>query len=230
MKRAIKKLHSRRGASILLALFLMLVATMICAVIISAAATAANRVHDDRGEEQDLLSITSAGKLVVAYLNEHNAYKTVKATGDYTEFSEIMAELHGNTSGFYDEGFSILKDLTDNSGADLTMTISVPTDAGKMQPAVMQFKVTDEGDGEHFTLAGTLGLGTTAADLAKSPQKLSFEGKLFKDRFYDDGFNRDASYWGEGAEGEPIFVPLVYSATMEIVTWELTDLKLLSVK
>ena len=64
MERIKQKLHSRRGASIILAMLLMMVAVMVSAVIISASYTAAKRVNDDSDRQQGLLTASSAARFV----------------------------------------------------------------------------------------------------------------------------------------------------------------------
>ena len=59
-----KKLHSRRGASILMALLLLLVAVMVSAVIIASAVSSAMTVKSDRLQQQAYLTVSSAAKLM----------------------------------------------------------------------------------------------------------------------------------------------------------------------
>ena len=76
MLRIGKKLHSRRGASILLALMFLLVATMVSSVVLSAALTAARRVDDDRNTEQEYLAVSSAAKYLTQALGRSGYVKT----------------------------------------------------------------------------------------------------------------------------------------------------------
>lgn len=75
MERVMKKLNSRRGASILLAMALILTALMISAVIVSAALTAAHRVSHDSKEEQKTLALNSAAKAMKDYLETAGEYE-----------------------------------------------------------------------------------------------------------------------------------------------------------
>lgn len=93
MERTRQKLHSCRGASILLALLLMLVATMVSAVIVGASLTAAKRVNDDRAQEQASLSISSAGRLMVHYLDDNNTC---------TQEKSIIETVHYDKDGNYE--------------------------------------------------------------------------------------------------------------------------------
>ncbi len=63
MKRAAEKLHSRRGASLIYALLLFLVASMVSVLILNASTTAVQRLNDDREREQEYLLLSSAARL-----------------------------------------------------------------------------------------------------------------------------------------------------------------------
>ena len=64
MKRLAQKLQDRRGASMLMALLLFLVAAMVSAVIIAAAVSARSRVTSDRAQQQTYLTVSSAAELL----------------------------------------------------------------------------------------------------------------------------------------------------------------------
>ena len=63
MARIRQKLHSRRGASILIAMLLVLVATLVSVVVIEASLTATRRARSERDYTQQTLYIQSAGEL-----------------------------------------------------------------------------------------------------------------------------------------------------------------------
>ncbi len=69
MRRIIQKLKSRSGTSLLYALAVFVVATMVSAVILNSAVTANKRVHDDRSEEQSYLALSSTARLIAKQLN-----------------------------------------------------------------------------------------------------------------------------------------------------------------
>lgn len=90
MKRAIfKKLHSKRGASLLLALLFMLVCLTVGAVVLTAAATNAGRIQRNRLEQQDYLAVASAAELVKAdmdgakFVGEYEEKRTETVVLDY---------------------------------------------------------------------------------------------------------------------------------------------------
>lgn len=64
MKRLKAKLHSERGASILLALLMFLVCVMVAASVLAAAASNAGKVRSNRAEQQKFLNLSSAIQLV----------------------------------------------------------------------------------------------------------------------------------------------------------------------
>lgn len=68
MKRAVEKLHSRRGASLIYALLLFLVASMVSVLVLSASVTAVKRLNDDRKQEQEYLLLSSAARLIKKHM------------------------------------------------------------------------------------------------------------------------------------------------------------------
>ena len=127
MKRICEKLHSRGGASILLALLLMFVAVMISTVILSAAVSSAHRVVDDRSEQQDALSIASAGKLMVQYLKEHNSYWTVTYNPELIGYLSGPDESYGPIANSYDlSGFPALREMTAAPNKTCTLNVGAP--------------------------------------------------------------------------------------------------------
>lgn len=74
MRRIGQKLNSRRGATLIVALLLLLVASMVSVTILSSAVTAAKRLHDDRAREQDYLALSSAARLLKKELTSTHGY------------------------------------------------------------------------------------------------------------------------------------------------------------
>lgn len=70
MKRLRKKLHSERGASILLALLMLLVCMMVGASVLAAAASNAGKIRSNRVEQQRYLTLSSAIRLVADELQK----------------------------------------------------------------------------------------------------------------------------------------------------------------
>lgn len=85
MKRLRKKLHSERGASILLALLMLLVCMMVGASVLAAAASNAGKARSNRTEQQRYLNLTSAIQLVA----DEIAKATYKGTYTVWEWDEV---------------------------------------------------------------------------------------------------------------------------------------------
>lgn len=86
MKFLPKKLHSSSGATMLMALVLLLVATMVSAGGISAGMTAANTIRTNQSQQQELLTVTSAAELMLdsftgaRYTIEKNYHQVATST------------------------------------------------------------------------------------------------------------------------------------------------------
>ena len=81
MKRLCKKLHSRSGASILLALLFFLLCMTVAASILTAAASNAGKIQSSYQEQQKYLALSSALRLAAGQL-EQAAYE-----GRYTVYT-----------------------------------------------------------------------------------------------------------------------------------------------
>lgn len=64
MHRAMKKLNSMAGNTLMMALLFLLVATVVSVVVLSGATAAARRVSRDRASQQAYLTLSSAAKLM----------------------------------------------------------------------------------------------------------------------------------------------------------------------
>lgn len=75
-----KKLRSERGASLLMALVLLLLASMVSAVILSAATSAAHRIRNDREAQQDYLTVSSAAEMIRDSIQADRYHRVVTIT------------------------------------------------------------------------------------------------------------------------------------------------------
>ena len=66
MERVREKLHSRTGASLLIALLFFLVAMTVGAVVLTAASANAGRIQNNRQEQQNYLAVASAAAMEAA--------------------------------------------------------------------------------------------------------------------------------------------------------------------
>lgn len=82
IKRIKDKLRDERGVTILMALFALLVAAMVCVVILNAATTAVHQAKNDQEFEQTSLSLLSAAQMVAGEL--YNADEDKRFAISYT--------------------------------------------------------------------------------------------------------------------------------------------------
>lgn len=69
MRRFKDKLRDNRGVTVLMALFALLVASMVCIVILGASVTTVKQSKADQQHEQNMLLLQSAGELISSNLN-----------------------------------------------------------------------------------------------------------------------------------------------------------------
>lgn len=86
MKKLSQKLHSQRGASILLAMLFLLVCMMVAASVLMAAVSNAGKIQSNYDEQQRYLALSSALRLVAGELEQAKYY------GRYTvnEWTEVL--------------------------------------------------------------------------------------------------------------------------------------------
>ncbi len=256
MKRAKQKLHSRRGASILLAMLMILVATMVSAVIISAAVTTAKRVHDDTDYVKDEVMIHSAGRLIEDFLKKKTKY--TYHTLEYVD-SYVYSELHVHTAEGEDSPVvKTLSDMTEDPVkltppdpllpaepvpvASGTITLAAqPKDDGTavpIPPVMMTYTLqnsTPPGGIETYTIRGEIFFGADETAKNQSSQRLFLYATLTKSEYtqaLQDGDTR--RYYppekiGEKPNGDPIYAdPIEITGWRNVVNWTLSDSILLA--
>ena len=95
MNAILRKLRSDRGSSMVLALFLMLVAVMVSHTILAAAATAGQNVVQQRESQQAYLTVSSAAETFrdsVLSFNGNNSFRRVVETRYTNASKEEVAE------------------------------------------------------------------------------------------------------------------------------------------
>lgn len=244
MKRATQKLHSRRGASILLALLMILVATMVSTVIVSAAVTTAKRVHDDESREQDYLTVNSAARLITAYLLENTKYTFHTLSYEHSEDNpNRRVHTDENADSAVVQHLSEMVEAleADAEAVNGTITVSAPSGDDEELPmtaVTMEYSLKPISDESHefndhektFTFSGEIFMGDNKAE---SPQRLFFSGMLAftyasdnhlasdELREYISGYETN----DDGEEGEPIYSN--DPGTRHIYKWELNpDIRL----
>lgn len=127
-----RKLNSRRGASILIALLLFLVCAFVGGAVLAAAYQNASRAPAARQEEQDYLAVSSAVQLLKDEITGQKIelldITTTHTDADGNETSSRSRELAQSYTGILDhlgrEALSIFKGSTPNSGYRLTFDLS----------------------------------------------------------------------------------------------------------
>lgn len=107
MKRLKAKLHSERGASILLALLMLLVCMMVGASVLAAAVSNAGKVRSNRTEQQKYLNLTSAIQLVAdeiqraEYIGKYQIYEWDVTTTTTTENDDGTTTTTSHTDYYF---------------------------------------------------------------------------------------------------------------------------------
>lgn len=197
MERARQKLHSRSGASILLALLLFLVAAMVCAVIVSASFTAAKRVYDDKTGEQDYLTVSSAAKTLKEGLLASGVTYTTTVTTTVQPDGTSSSETETSETPTGPLGAIVLAATKDPDVYSLTVDPS----GGQLGGAVMDdftvtpYTVTQSG-ASGFIFSGMLAAAGGQADC----QKIYFSARAFREPDGTDSDTQDVEV-PDGAGG-----------------------------
>ena len=172
VERTQKKLHSRRGASILLALLLFLVASMVVSVILSASLTAVSRVNDDREREQEYLAVSSAAKFFAKAL-ERASYRVTTTTQLDEEKNPVPEGVVRDFSEL--RGLDGVLAAADSGEKTIRVTLRLPDGVDTALPKTASVTLTlgdPDGNGIYeFT-------GAVAAE--GSSQKMFLKGQLQK--------------------------------------------------
>ena len=91
IRRLKDKLKAESGVSLLYGLVFLLVAVMVSSVILQMAVTMVQRVHNDQVQEQNMLSVRSAGNVVARLLDE----TTFEVVRTMTDDDEPVIEVTG---------------------------------------------------------------------------------------------------------------------------------------
>ena len=157
-----KKLNSSEGISVLMGLLLFLIASILSAVMLSAALTAVKSVTSDQKVEQNYLTCSSAATTLRDAISNTKVIKTEKVTTkNKTSSSEITwsTESTGSETETTEEGFGEkylkdwIKDLVDSSidNKKETHTISIQ---GTKDMDPVEATVTIQADKDDSTAIG----------------------------------------------------------------------------
>lgn len=155
-QRVADKLRDRGGVSILMALFAMLLASMVCIVVLSAALTTMKQAKDYHALEQCSLALQSAGELVRSEISKAGEVKFTWLSTDPVPYgdgacnsSALSGVLKQATKGYL---------TTNNEGsAKFTITTSqnggaTPEDYPPQVEAIIVFRNTPRPSGTISTL------------------------------------------------------------------------------
>ena len=125
-ERIAHKLRDSGGVTILMALFAMLVASLVCVVILGASVTAVKQAKVDQAHEQSTLALQSAGVLLRAQIAETNGLKlTGTGSGGSVSYSPSPANVSNAVSNTLE---AMAKQTLNPAGASVenrrTLTVS----------------------------------------------------------------------------------------------------------
>ena len=123
-----RKLKSQRGASILIALVLFLLAATVSVVILNAAETGVKRVRDDTFQQTDSLAVSSAAKLIAKCIKSSDV--TITTTTTTIKDSEGNAESIQTETEYSSTGplGPILRELVEYPAANSERVITLEQD------------------------------------------------------------------------------------------------------
>lgn len=127
-----RKLNSRRGASILLALLFMLMCILVAASVVMAAASNAGKIKSNKEEQQKYLTLSSAVNLLVDEL------QSVEYVGGYTyKYVSVKKDMiRGSNGELYDDTSS----LPEGVEAIDTVIYTTSTYTYTLQPGTLQYQ------------------------------------------------------------------------------------------
>lgn len=118
-QRIVDKLRDKGGVTILMALFAMLVASLVCIVILGAAVTTVKQAKVDEGHEQATLTLQSAGELVRSEIVKTGIIRFSGTEQDTLSYSACSAET-SMTSVLVD---ALAASLNNSSAGEKSFTI-----------------------------------------------------------------------------------------------------------
>ena len=164
MQAALKKIQSNSGASLVMALLLILVGVMVSAVIIAAAVSSVQAQNQSRDEQQLYLEVSSAAELVRDELEGDECDCSSEVTNVYTKrnSSKNWGDPSTTTKKKYGTGAlfsSVIEEALEYAetytGSTFSKTYSIDAgDYNKVTAEVLLNKKT-ENDGEKYNLTIT---------------------------------------------------------------------------
>ena len=142
MEKLLRKFHSQRGETMLMALLLFLVGVMVSAVILAAAISAESDAKAAREEQQAYLTVSSAAELlrddILSSGYEQKVTRRPTATGSYIERTEVTQTPQGAMKVWLERGIEAV-----GRGIAYTDVITLTPDAASGLDAVQaEFTMT----------------------------------------------------------------------------------------
>ena len=158
-----KKVKNNSGATILMALLLILLATAVGAAVLTAAVSAARHLRSDREAQQNYLTVSSAAELIRDSINGQTYERTLtkhykyvettdddgKVTGDYVhDYTDIVQTPSGGKIGgimgawladCIADKSEITKDFASFQKCEDTITVTVDAGEGSLRTVQAKF-------------------------------------------------------------------------------------------
>lgn len=147
MKTKIKeKIHSQSGVSFLFGLLAFLVAAMVSVTIVTAASTTMKRVHNDRKEQQELLTLNSAAQFVRDEMLKTKYITTVETKKDSYGNDSSVTTTYTSEGTFAPEMKAAVERVnTGSSYVSVPSAITLDVDGMEMQTVKASFTMSAEG-------------------------------------------------------------------------------------
>ena len=154
-QRIFDKLRDRWGVTILMALFAMLVASMVCIVILGAAVTTVKQAKADQTQEQNTLTLQSAGELILSEIQRAGkiTFEETVSDGGKPTYEVSPSFEHGDDSSLKSELSSVAAAMLKTDEGSASFKVSASTSAqdpayAQTVQASMYFKRGTDASGE----------------------------------------------------------------------------------
>ncbi|MCF0151272.1 MAG: hypothetical protein HUJ80_07685 [Firmicutes bacterium] len=180
-----RKLNNQRGASVIYAMFLLIAASVICAVTLSAASTQTRRYEEGRAAEQAILTLQSAARLIedevrgtASVIEEIYYYEDASTTQTVLPGASVLlkAALKDAVSAYYDDG-------SFESSSPLTI------EADGFAPVTAEFSLRDGEESPQLTFV----LSVQGQEAFMTVQLSAYKTCAFQETTTDDELKRPYS-------------------------------------
>lgn len=197
MGKILKKLHSQRGETMLMALLLFLVGVMVSAVILAAAISAESDAKAAREEQQAYLTVSSAAELFRdAIQSGSGRYREiVTKTYVYTYWGSYLTESKTekqNASGPFSEIFNNVIPTLLTSPTTFRKTYTLSMDG--LEDVTMELSIQPkQGDNDQFTLTAVFYNDPEGDHPCRMTVTFTGETTKTPTKWYDSGLRYEAT-------------------------------------